>query len=47
MKAIEVSGADEGHRAVFDKAADSVVGIRAMATLGERSGSGVVVSKNG
>lgn len=34
-------------RAVYDKAADSVVGIRAMATLGERSGSGVIISKDG
>jgi S1-C subfamily serine protease len=34
-------------RAVYDKAADSVVGIRAMATLGERSGSGVILSKDG
>ncbi len=37
----------EAHRAVFEKAADSVVAIRAMATLGERSGSGVIVSKDG
>jgi S1-C subfamily serine protease len=39
--------ADGAHRAVYDKAADSVVGIRVMATLGERSGSGVIVSKDG
>lgn len=39
--------ADGAHRAVYDKAADSVVGIRATAPLGERSGSGVVVSKDG
>jgi S1-C subfamily serine protease len=38
---------DEAHRAVFDKAADSVVGIRGMAPLGERSGSGVILSKDG
>ena len=37
----------ENHRAVFVKAVDSVVGIRVMATLGERSGSGVVISKDG
>jgi serine protease Do len=37
----------ENHRAVFVKAVDSVVGIRAMAPLGERSGTGVVVSKDG
>lgn len=39
--------ADEPHRAAFEKAADSVVGVRAMAPLGERSGSGVVLSKDG
>ena len=39
--------ADEAHRAVFEKAADSVVGVRATAPLGERSGSGVIVSKDG
>ena len=38
---------DDAHRAVFDKAADSVVGIRVMATLGERSGTGVIISKDG
>jgi len=37
----------ENHRAVYAKAVDSVVGIRVMATLGERSGSGVVISKDG
>lgn len=38
---------EEAHRAVYEKAADSVVGIRVVATLGERSGSGVILSKNG
>src|SRR5688572_13019378 len=38
---------EETHRAVLDKAAPAVVGIRAMAPLGERSGSGVVLSKDG
>jgi serine protease Do len=37
----------EDHRAVFEKAADSVVGIRATAPLGERSGSGVILTKDG
>src|SRR5688572_6277713 len=38
---------DEAHRAVYEKAVDSVVAVRAMAPLGERSGSGVVLSKDG
>ena len=38
---------DDAHRAVYEKAADSVVAVRAMAPLGERSGSGVVLSKDG
>ena len=38
---------EESHRAVLEKAADSVVGIRTMAVLGERSGSGVVLTKDG
>jgi len=38
---------DAPHRAVYEKAADSVVAIRATAPLGERSGSGVIISKDG
>src|SRR5205814_3655503 len=38
---------DDAHRAVYRKTADSVVAIRAMAPLGERSGSGVILSKDG
>ncbi|HKS16162.1 MAG TPA: trypsin-like peptidase domain-containing protein [Planctomycetota bacterium] len=38
---------DASHRAVYEKAADSIVGIRATAPLGERSGSGVIISKDG
>jgi len=38
---------DDAHRAVYRKTADSVVAIRAMAPLGERSGSGVILSKEG
>lgn len=40
-------GTDDNHRRVFEAAADSVVAIRAMAPLGERSGSGVVLSADG
>ncbi len=39
--------ADDSHRAVYRKAADSVVAVRAMAPLGERSASGVILSKDG
>jgi serine protease Do len=38
---------DQAHANVYEKAVDSVVAIRAMAPLGERSGSGVVLSKDG
>lgn len=38
---------DEAHRAVYRKTVDSVVAVRAMAPLGERSGSGVVLTKDG
>lgn len=38
---------DDSHRAVYRKTADSVVAIRAMAPLGERSGSGVILTKEG
>src|SRR5262245_16528874 len=38
---------EETHRAVFEKAADSVVAVRATPALGERSGSGVILSKDG
>jgi S1-C subfamily serine protease len=38
---------DDAHRAVYRKTADSVVAVRAMAPLGERSGSGVILSKDG
>src|SRR6185295_15617177 len=39
--------ADDAHQAVYKKVVDSVVAVRAMATLGERSGSGVILSKEG
>ena len=38
---------DEAHARVYEKTVDSVVAIRAMAPLGERSGSGVILSKDG
>lgn len=40
-------GTDENHRRVYDKAVPSVVAIRAMAPLGERSGSGIVLDAEG
>ena len=40
-------GIDDSHRRVYDKAAPSVVAVRALAPLGERSGSGVVLSADG
>jgi len=38
---------DDAHRAVYRKVVDSVVAVRAMAPLGERSGSGVLLTKEG
>ncbi|HLY08090.1 MAG TPA: S1C family serine protease [Planctomycetota bacterium] len=38
---------DDAHRAVYRKVVDSVVAVRAMAPLGERSASGVILSKEG
>jgi len=38
---------DEAHKRVYKKIVDSVVAVRAMAPLGERSGSGVILSKDG
>jgi putative serine protease PepD len=38
---------DDAHQKVYSKTVDSVVAIRAMAPLGERSGSGVILSKEG
>jgi serine protease Do len=40
-------GIDDSHRRVYDLASASVVGVRALAPLGERSGSGVVLSADG
>jgi S1-C subfamily serine protease len=39
--------ADDANRAVYRKVADSVVAVRAMAPLGERSASGVILSRDG
>lgn len=38
---------EAAHRKVYDKAAPSVVAVRALAPLGERSGSGVVLTADG
>ena len=38
---------DDAHKKVYAKTVDSVVAIRAVAPLGERSGSGVILSKEG
>ena len=38
---------DDAHKRVYQKTVDSVVAIRALAPLGERSGSGVILSKEG
>lgn len=38
---------DDAHRGVYRKCVDSVVAVRALATLGERSGSGVILSADG
>lgn len=38
---------DEGPREVYRKTVESVVAVRALAPLGERSGSGVILSKDG
>ena len=38
---------DEGNKRVYQKTVDSVVAVRALAPLGERSGSGVILSKDG
>ncbi len=40
-------GSDENHRKVYDVAVDSIVAVRAMIAGGERSGSGVVLTKDG
>jgi serine protease Do len=38
---------DEAHKRVYKKVVDSVVAVRTMAPLGERSGSGVILTKDG
>jgi len=38
---------DDAHKRVYQKTVDSVVAVRALAPLGERSGSGVILSKDG
>ncbi|HZE99827.1 MAG TPA: trypsin-like peptidase domain-containing protein [Planctomycetota bacterium] len=38
---------DDASRAVYKKTVDSVIAVRAMAPLGERSGSGVILTRDG
>ena len=45
--ALLAQSADEAHQRVYRNVVDSVVAVRALAPLGERSGSGVVLSKDG
>jgi serine protease Do len=47
MLSLLVQAPETAHRAVYDKASDSIVAVRATPALGERSGSGVIVSKDG
>lgn len=44
---LQAQSADEAHKRVYRKVIDSVVAVRALAPLGERSGSGVILSKDG
>lgn len=45
--ALSAQSTDEPHRRVYGKVVDSVVAVRALAPLGERSGSGVILAKEG
>jgi serine protease Do len=38
---------DDGHKRVYQSVVDSVIAVRALAPLGERSGSGVILAKDG
>lgn len=42
-----LQGLDDSHRRVYEKVAPSVVAVRALAPLGERSGTGIVLSADG
>ena len=44
LSALAAQGVDDSHRRVYEKVSRSVVAVRALAPLGERSGSGVVLS---
>jgi serine protease Do len=44
---LSAQDADDAHRGAYKKVVDSVVAVRALAPLGERSGSGAVLSKDG
>jgi serine protease Do len=45
--ALSAQSADDAHKRVYRNVVDSVVAVRALAPLGERSGSGVILSKDG
>src|SRR5204863_7129210 len=45
--ALSAQSADDAHKRVYRTVVDSVVAVRALAPLGERSGSGVVLTKDG
>ena len=47
LLALILQEGDAGHRKVYQEVGESVVAIRALAPLGERSGTGVVLSKDG
>jgi S1-C subfamily serine protease len=47
LLALILQEGDAGHRRVYQEVGESVVAIRALAPLGERSGTGVVLSKDG
>lgn len=47
LEAFLFQGAGESHRKVYEKAAASVCGVRAQATLGERSGTGIILDTEG
>jgi serine protease Do len=47
LLALAAQGVGDSHRRVYEKVSRSVVAVRALAPLGERSGSGVVLSDDG
>lgn len=47
LLALLVQGSDESHRRVYENVRPAVVAVRALAPLGERSGSGTFISNDG